>query len=119
MGSGEDGSVLHGYRKGTNEWHALKFLSRSGNMGSEPVREWDILQQFQHPNIVRVLCCHPPYDARVGFVMCMPEADMSLLELQGRARCTAVGTPTRLCPGVVRHVRRQLLSTVEHVHAQW
>lgn len=118
LGSGTDGTVLRGYRKGTREWHALKFISRASYRGTEIVREWEILERVRHPNIVRVLGCYPPFGSRVNYVMCMPEADMTLLDFMGRAHCiVGRGRNARLGPYVVRDLMAQLLSALQHLHA--
>ena len=52
LGQGADGSVVRGVERATGQWHALKFLSRSGY---DPQGEVKALQKVKHPNVIELL----------------------------------------------------------------
>ena len=114
LGAGADGAVLRGIHLVTQEWHALKFVSRGCYRGSEQAQEYEILRKFKHPHVVQVLGWYPAIGTRVNGVMTMLEADMTLLHFLGRAR---VNQHHRLTPALVQSLVAQLLSATQHIHA--
>ena len=115
LGCGADGGVVRGVLRKTGEWHALKFVSRGGYHGDDPGHEVEMLQQFDHPNIVRVLNSFPSCRQRPNFVMCMPEADCDLADFIGRSIC---GGRTRMTPDIVQDLMVQLLRAGHAVHSK-
>ena len=120
LGRGSDGSVVKGFHKCSNEWHALKYVSRQSFNGEDPKHEVRVLQRLKHPNIISVLHFFSGNSKRPNLVMCMPEADMSLYDYMRR---TAPAAPlgearaSRVTAPVVASLMKQLLLACQAVHS--
>ena len=108
LGSGAGGGVVRGVDKETQEWHALKFLSRNAY---DPQREMDTWQTLKHPNIVSLLRAFAPVGTRPHWVLAMPEADFTLYEYMRRSSGQARATEE-----VVSDLAGQLLAGIACVH---
>ncbi len=108
LGHGADGGVVRGVDKETDQWHALKFLSRDAYA---PQREVDTWRMLKHPNIVSLLRVFALAGTRPHWVLAMPEADFTLHEYIRRSLGQA-----RATEDVVRDLAGQLLAGIACVH---
>ena len=109
IGQGADGGVVRGIDKETNEWHALKYLSRGGY---GPEREIEALRKVAgHPNIVSLQGVFEPFGKRPQWVLAMVEADFTLHAFLQRSRGRR-----RLTEVVFRSLVAQLLNGISHIH---
>ena len=100
---------MRGVDKETQEWHALKFLSRNAY---DPQREIDTWQTLKHLNIVSLLRAFAPVGTRPHWVLAMPEADFTLHEYMRRS----LGGQARATEDVVTDLAGQLLAGIACVH---
>ena len=110
IGHGADGGVVRGIHNESEEWHALKYLSRGGY---GPEREIEALKKVAgHPNIVSLQGVFAPFGRRPQWVLAMLEADFTLHAFLQRSRGRL-----RMSEVVCRSLAGQLLSGIAHIHA--
>ncbi len=75
LGEGTYGQVVLGWHRASGTTHALKFAD---TRGTEWEREYEVLQQLQHENIMKMLQVFLPCEGRAYVVIASPAADTDL-----------------------------------------
>lgn len=113
LGKGSFGVVMVGSHKATRAQYAIKLCRTQGDRRHRLEREYKLLKDIDHPNIIRL---YAVYDSKneVGFVMELCTGG-TLVTWLNRVQSTA---PIGVGEAAGKRVIRQLLSAVNHMHGR-